>query len=452
MFSAGHCYTEEPYLVTQRARQLHSLASDTFEQIQRRPYPNMFGLKFLNLDLFRDTPPSLKWFQYQWPRYEYPRRCFKDMENVGLTIQFIVRNRTVFQQCILENLGETDVDLVLAFCKGMSIRDLDHVTDDYEYNKTTPDDQNAGLGPGGFGWVHVNRFSEGSPSARSDFQQSSRKRKSSRSRSTRSERDQANHGVALVVSMAVDGKMIRFNQGQSPHMWTQILKARSRTPGSTSQKLEIVTAYKLVLLDNPLSDWKTFVVPLKKMNPSRFLKEAIAASSWRTSITRISGKDDLAYSYDKRHSETLGDEENKGEAGEANVSQDELAAVDMRSQAESSPVVDHEPTAEKTSPTMDHIEFVARRNLEHILGVCAIPVAVREPEDAEEEIWEKLRDVQAIALSCGDISSHRISSPSTLYVMSLRYAYPRYSLYFKEMLTQKPQFFVSILNRSCNAS
>lgn len=420
MFSVGHCFIKEPYFVTQRVRGLQSFACETFEQAQKRTYNNVFGLKFLSLALSDDARPSLKWFQYQWPRYEYKRGCFNDMENVGLTIQFIVRNKTVLQQCILENWGETDVELELAFCKGMRIWDLDHVTDDYEFNQTEPSDQNAGPGPAGFGWVHINHFRKRSSGARADSQQSNHKRKSTSSHSTHTKKDEPNHGVALVISMTLDGKMIKFSPGQSPNVWKQTLKARPSTSGHRSQKLEMVTAYKLVLLEKPLSDWKTFVVPSKAMDPSRFFREAKSVSLFRTSITRISGKDDLAYIFDKRHSETLEGEEIKGEAGRGNLPEDGVATVDIQPQNESSPTFDHKPTPENTSPTMEHIEFSARRNLEHILGVCAIPVAVHvSGESAEGIVWKKLRGVQPIALSCGDLSGHRICTTSSLYVLGL---------------------------------
>lgn len=420
MFSASHYYAETPYLVQQRARDLHYLALEPFEQSQRQEHSDVFGLKFRNLDLLDNAPPTLTWLQYRWPRYEYRGRCFKGMENVGLTIQFIVRNRTVFQQCILENQGETDVDLVLAFCKGISISDLDHVTNDYEFNKTTSNYENAGPGPGGFSWVHVNRFRKGSPGARTESRRSMHETKSNSSHSNR-ENTEPNYGVALIVSMAVNGEVVRFSPGQAPHIWKQTLKARLRTPGGRCQKLEIVTAYKLVLLANPLSYWRTFVVPLKEMNPSKFLREARAVSSLRTSITRISGNDDLTHTYDKQRSDTLKDiVPQVFQAGLVDNSQDGTATVGSKPQAKPSPAVDHDPTSEKTSRTMDHIEFTVRRNLEHILGVCAIPVAVSVSEwDVEGSVWEKLRDVQPIALTCGDLSGHRICTSSSLYVLSL---------------------------------
>lgn len=417
MFSASHYYAERPYLVQERARDLLCLALEPFENSQRQENSTMFGLKFRNLDLLDNALPRLTWLQYRWARYEYKGRCFNSMEDVGLTIQFIVRNRIVYQQCILENRGETDVDLVLAFCKGVSISDLDHVTNDYEFNKTTSNYENAGPGPGGFGWVHVNRFRGGSPGAQTESQRSMHETKSNSSHSNR-ENTETNYGVALVVSMAVNGEVVRFSPGQAPHIWKQTLKARSRTPGGRCQKLEIVTAYKLVLLANPLSDWRTFVVPLKEMNPSKFLREASAVSSFSTSITSISENDDLTHTYDTQRSDTLKEiVSEEVQAGLADVSQDGTATVGSQPQAEPSPAVDHDPISEKTSRTMDHIEFTTRRNLEHILGVCAIPVAVHVfGEIAERSTWKKLRDLRPIALTCGDLSGHRISTAGSLYV------------------------------------
>ncbi|KAL0258643.1 hypothetical protein SLS55_006140 [Diplodia seriata] len=49
-----------------------------------------------------------------------------------------------------------------------------------------------------------------------------------------------------------------------------------------------------------------------------------------------------------------------------------------------------------------HLDFIIRRNLEHILSVCSVPVS---PGGL------------AIALTCGDFSGHRVSSPASLYVV-----------------------------------
>lgn len=417
MFSAGHCWTGDPYGVTQRAQDLHNLATETFEKGQVRDYTDVFGLKFLNLQLLGDAVVKLKWYQYQWPSYEYKRGCFKGLNNVGMTIQFIVRDGTVLQQCILENWGEADVDIHLAFCKAMCIRDLDHVSDNHALNETTPDDHNAGPGPGGFGWVHMSRFHEGAPSPRTDSPYSSH-REPDRNHYNRIDKSQPRYGVALVISVAVDGKMIRFSQGQSPHIWKQILNAKSDTPEVRTQKMEIVTAYKMVLVADPVSDWKTFIVPLKEMNANKSLREARAVPSFNVSITRTKGQNGEACSDITQNLEALAPDVKKDEANMANVPQDGAATADSELQTEQLPAVDHEPNPGNINSITDHIEFAVRRNLEHILSVCAIPVRV-PGERHEGSIWDKLRDVRPIALTCGDMAGHRISTASSLYVLNL---------------------------------
>ncbi|UKZ61637.1 uncharacterized protein TrAtP1_002895 [Trichoderma atroviride] len=61
----------------------------------------------------------------------------------------------------------------------------------------------------------------------------------------------------------------------------------------------------------------------------------------------------------------------------------------------------------------EHLNFILRRNLEHILSVCSIPV-----EDFEEnEVFSAPSDspyCKAIALTCGDVSGHRIATTASL--------------------------------------
>lgn len=52
-----------------------------------------------------------------------------------------------------------------------------------------------------------------------------------------------------------------------------------------------------------------------------------------------------------------------------------------------------------------HLNFTLRRNLEHILSVCSIPVRLHdEPRD----------EAMPIALTCGDLSGHRIAKEASL--------------------------------------
>lgn len=55
-----------------------------------------------------------------------------------------------------------------------------------------------------------------------------------------------------------------------------------------------------------------------------------------------------------------------------------------------------------------HLNFALRRNLEHILSVCSIPVA---ESSAVAAVSDK---IPLIALTCGDVSGHRISTAASL--------------------------------------
>ncbi|KAK4070281.1 hypothetical protein Trihar35433_4748 [Trichoderma harzianum] len=50
-----------------------------------------------------------------------------------------------------------------------------------------------------------------------------------------------------------------------------------------------------------------------------------------------------------------------------------------------------------------HLDFALSRNLEHILSVCSIPV------------WKVSEEIYTVALTCGDISGHRISGKASFH-------------------------------------
>jgi hypothetical protein len=65
-----------------------------------------------------------------------------------------------------------------------------------------------------------------------------------------------------------------------------------------------------------------------------------------------------------------------------------------------------EPKTILTTPLFPgdkHLEFTLRRNLEHILSVCSIPVG--DNSDGE---------IKPIALTCGDVAGHRIANEASL--------------------------------------
>lgn len=58
----------------------------------------------------------------------------------------------------------------------------------------------------------------------------------------------------------------------------------------------------------------------------------------------------------------------------------------------------------------DHINFITGRNLEHILSVCSIPILkASHSADGKDEM-----DTTSIALTCGDMSGHRVATTASL--------------------------------------
>ncbi|KAJ8107966.1 hypothetical protein OPT61_g8502 [Boeremia exigua] len=60
-------------------------------------------------------------------------------------------------------------------------------------------------------------------------------------------------------------------------------------------------------------------------------------------------------------------------------------------------------------------DFAFRRNLEHILSVCSIPVARSPTAKSEDaEVLNSWSEVLPIAITCGDVAGHRIGSRASL--------------------------------------
>lgn len=68
--------------------------------------------------------------------------------------------------------------------------------------------------------------------------------------------------------------------------------------------------------------------------------------------------------------------------------------------------------------TDSHLDFIIRRNLEHILSVCSIPIPLTQMKSKDEKLSQQGNQVEhgrersskevAIALTCGDLSGHRL--------------------------------------------
>lgn len=180
MFCADHAGVPQPYLVEARARKLHELSQQPFHYGPAPPddlvsvfgpseYESIFGdilpcgnprygLRFPDLVMKPDIQPKFKWIHWRWPCHEYPFGQFQKHPKLKMTVQWMVRERTLLQRCIFENDGEDDIEVDLEFCKYMVIRDLDHLDPNHQFNKDERGNRGIRPGPGGYGWVYVHKF------------------------------------------------------------------------------------------------------------------------------------------------------------------------------------------------------------------------------------------------------------------------------------------------------
>lgn len=65
---------------------------------------------------------------------------------------------------------------------------------------------------------------------------------------------------------------------------------------------------------------------------------------------------------------------------------------------------------------MKKIEYLTWRHLEHILSVCAMPIASLPNSVRAQKQNEELKGegVDMVALTCGDMSGHRVCTSASL--------------------------------------
>lgn len=195
------------------------------------------------------------------------------------------------------------------------------------------------------------------------------------------------YGIAVICSVAIDGQRQEFEDSTTPQTWRRTLKGlgTSGTSSTSTQPstLEVTVAYKMEHLKNSESPWDLFMIPWNKMRVGEFLRESqeqtdhplrifVPAPS-RDSPERLQG--------------------------------DWTAPIGTLDQAS--------PSQRLGSP-LNHLEFTARRNLEHILSVCAIQVTLPTHDIADSSVKMTLANVAAVALTCGDVSGHRICWSASL--------------------------------------
>lgn len=353
MFSVDHAGVDEPYQVRGRAYELHARSQQPFHFGGPEPqFATPYGLRFPGLVLKHGAQPRLKWTHWRWPRHEYHAECFEGHTNLKLTIQWMVHQKILLQQCLLENEGN-DVGLSAEFSTSMIIRDLDHLNGKSKFNKEGKKNHDNGPGPGRYSWVCVHRLpGEGQNSI------------------DQAAASNSQYGISVVCSVAINGRLQFFHPTRSAQIWA-LPRNNEQMGQAHSQRhtVEVITAYKMQRLDITNLDSRTQVIPWRRMNVSQFICEQQPARAEQIPANPPVGIPGTVL-----------------------------------------------PTEIPRVP-QNHLAFVARRNLEHILSVCAIQTTLEAPDAVvARSLPPALRDskFKAVALTCGDMSGHRICWSASL--------------------------------------
>lgn len=345
----------EPYMVVDRATGLQTRSRE-----RRRI---TFGLEFPEVSL---EDPRLSYLGYRWPRYEYRT------EKCELAIQWMVRDGIVLQQCLLTNRADEDTNIQFEFNNPkycMVIRDLDYLNGRNQFNESYGGYCHS-VGPNGYSYGVMHQFPP--PESQGGDVSTEREKK------FRIAAVSPPGAVAVVVSIFLNGSAMKWS-GRNTR-WTHRL-AGSASPSAT---MEVICAYKMVLLPESKASWQDAIIPAQSVNVSRFLREETQAPSWFTLST-------IALPSDDKPGPDQKNEEDSGEAPQT--------------------------TPPRSATPTSHIEFLIRRNLENILSNCAIPLSYSSEREGDPQGGESMDPSDSVvptALTCGDMSGHRICTSASL--------------------------------------
>lgn len=440
MFALVSRLTDEPRWPLSRAQDLQEMSHNR-SATSSYFYSHMsVGLELRIRGLrSRRRQPQLKWVHWRWPRFEYNLRKSK----LKVSIQWMVRDHVVLQQWLVENQGDDDVPVPVRLGKDMWIQDMEYLDYSNNFNdRSGPQGQCGSAGPHGYGWLLMHPFDEpmcrASPASFPTLQSHSkiedekklpRPAQSSQERTSKtnekaSDADRkamtTNEPTQLekerpvataVMGVFVDGKARQFKSKESNvEQWEETLKK-----GTT---IEVTVAYKLILVPKEAVDYRSFLIPAAAANVTQFLAEETSISSCSLSAINLAGKQAGARSdqhEDNGHlapaSPTLRPKDTDGNEGTRVPGTTSLSSQEKQQRM-------LRPSGLPTAVSLrSHIDFAIWRNLEHILSACAIPL--KPPPLVEHR--NKMttgpgaeNDRDAVALTCGDFSGHRLYSPASL--------------------------------------
>ncbi|KAL1848018.1 hypothetical protein VTK73DRAFT_10214 [Phialemonium thermophilum] len=426
MFSADHALLNEPWAVVSRLEGIEQTCAVT------DLVTTGYGLEFTYLrGHFADVQPRTTWRRWRWPRYEYRSDEF------ALTVQWVVRGDDVLvQQCVVENVGAEPAEVPFQFRKRMYIRDLDYLDGGYQFNETTdPADYLHRSGPNGYGWICVHPFrpasaEEAAPAAAAPPPPATTAADKEGNEEETCAHAEDLYAVAAVASLFLDGVPLKLNgsvddglslECKGPASWTKTLSARGSEGGS---RMEVTVAYRMLGLPTPQADWRNFVISNDCVEVDEFVASSAPPCPPGFSISGLQPR--IGNERGRRdESSAAGD---SGRAGLRILAGDQPRGPppaggtrddDEQARSLADPFRPPVDVPQATSPR-DHIEFVARRHLEHILSVCAVPISIpcrhEDRDDSGRDAGEPKRSkAVGIALTCGDTSGHRICHSASFF-------------------------------------
>jgi hypothetical protein len=406
MFAMDDSTAPEPYYVCERAEQLDSMAKvpDGYEYTH-------FGLRLQDDELypkyFPRVAPKVKWVNWRWPRFEWETARYPKLKVIS---QWLVHKNVVLHQLVLQNDGKKPIKSIAiqpGLTKDIQIREQNHLKSASECNTETH--ETTFSAPHGYGRVTIHALRKPD---RLETTPSSDSREPPRDNEDTWSVKNA-QSVAAVVALFVNGSGVQHGFDKSSLTY-KIGSATDDGPGT----LEFTMAYKLIVIhEHNKMGWEDFLFDAQSINVNRILwleTEKLWGHSHQTSTSLL----DLGLSkVYLRHMHAAKEQPCKGNARRtsdpnepgARPTSDAREPKETTSSGPSNDKADsaRDPLTEFARPT----EYLVWRHLEFILSVCAIPIEPRLWTGAE--ISSAARD-PPIALTCGDMSGHRVCTSATL--------------------------------------
>ncbi|KAF7535373.1 hypothetical protein G7054_g5426 [Neopestalotiopsis clavispora] len=232
--------------------------------------------------------------------------------------------------------------------------------------------------------------------------------------------------VVVVAAVFVNGKPRKFgipeNPG-SPSTWTETWSERSESELERPQRLEITTAYRMLLMPAIQGGWQDLLISAKDVNMDLFLSKDSLNSRQLLSVNLT----DLPLSFRSSNDVTQ-------TPGDQPVSTTRYDAPTSGEVPQQMKVLSGLPT--NLSSPSEHLNYVMWRNLEHILSVCSIPVGPSIADRTGSEI-------QPIALTCGDMSLHRVCNSASFFAIQFLLEIAKRLA----LLAEKPQCIKTLQSR-----